>query len=150
MRHAERHYSEEEILVFLLDEAPGDRGEIRRHLAECSACAAVYRELGDFRAALARWRMVELPESVWAARKRELFAALSHEPAEAPRGAPALWRLADRAWNYALDNPLAALGYVAAAAAFASQQTITVFRLEHVLPATSQVIEIVRQVFLNG
>jgi hypothetical protein len=53
----------------------------------------------------------------------------------------------ESAWNYALENPLPTLGYIVVALAFASERTITVLGLDRVVPATSEVIEILKQFF---
>ena len=136
------HYTEDELLLALLGEG-GDPG-VASHLEECPSCSAVSAELRQALDVVAAWSVPAFPEETWEARRVALMANL--------RAAPSV-RLSARlaeglrgVWNYALENPLPTLGYVAAAIAFASERTITVFRLDQILPGTNEVFEILRQV----
>jgi len=146
-RHGEiRHYTEEEILVHLLGE-DGGGAAAAAHLEACSSCGAVAAELREVLEAIAEWSVPEVPEEAWQAHRSALLENLRREPVRsgAARFARAVVLRLRGAWDYALENPLPALGYVAAAVAFASERTITVFRLDQILPRTSEVFEILRQ-----
>ena len=141
-----RHYTEEETLVHLLGEDGADAA-VGAHVEACSSCGAVAAELREVLEAIAEWGVPEVPEEAWQARRSALLENLRREPVRsgAARFARALVLRLRGAWDYALENPLPALGYVAAAVAFASERTITVFRLDQILPRTSEVFEILRQ-----
>jgi hypothetical protein len=144
-----RHYTEEELLMHALREEAPETGEaVSAHLDSCGECHGVYLEYEALVGEIHTWPLPELPEDSWEARKAELMSMFRRELEKGRRRGFSRkfeWRF-QRIWEYALDNPLPAMGYVAAAVAFASERTITVFRLDRILPATSEVINILRQV----
>jgi hypothetical protein len=145
-----RHFSEEELLMhFLQEEAPVVGKEISDHLAVCDECAAIYREYGDLVTRIQFWAAPEVPEEVWQDRKRTLLAQYREDMAAGRhKGVWIAFQKGFQAvWNYALENPLPTLAYIAVALAFALERTITTFRLDQLLPGANQVFEILRQVF---
>jgi anti-sigma factor RsiW len=151
MRRTEsRHYMEEELLLHLLGEDdPDARAATAAHLEACSECRAVFYDYSTVRSDILQWKIEEPSEELWRQREARLLEILRNDRL-LPRRAGLLRSLQEgfrAVWDYALENPLPAMGYLAAAVAFASERTITVFRLENVLPRTNQVLEILRQVF---
>ena len=145
----ERHYSEEELLMHLLgEEVPEMGASIAGHLLNCGQCETVFGEYQQVQKTILRWRVPEVPEEVWEDRKAQLVRQFREERLRAGRtGVPAfLVRFFQGAWSYALENPLPTLGYVIVAIAFASERTITIFRLDRILPQTNEVLAILRQV----
>ncbi len=150
MKKSERHYTEEELLFHALADLPPDAsGQIAAHISGCAECSAVLNDYQTVRSQIVRWRVEEPSEESWARQKFMLLDAFrSHSHELRQRGFLRTVRRAFRsAWDYALENPLAAMGYVAAAVAFASERTITLFRLDHLLPNTNEVLELLKQVF---
>ena len=145
-----RHYSEEELLMHYLQEETADVGrEISAHLRDCGECTAVFEEYGDLVEKIRTWPVPDFGEEVVRAQKASLMARYRGDHAAVrPRGwfMPPLKSL-QAVWNYALENPLPALAYVAIAVAFALERTIATFRLDQVLPGATEVYEILRQVF---
>jgi hypothetical protein len=149
-RPRSRHYTEEELLMHSLgEETSGMEKEISTHLRECDECDGIFREYGGLVERIRTWTVSEVPEEVWQAQKAALLARYRQDFAGGRgKGIIAFLRTSlETAWNYALEHPLSTLGYVAAAIAFALQQTISTFRLDRILPGASQVFEILRQVF---
>ncbi len=145
----ERHYSEEELLMHLLgEEIPEAASIVSSHLLVCRQCRAVFQEFEQLRKSILRWKVPEIPEEAWDTQKLRLMEYLSKERRHTASAGfvPSLVRLIQGAWSYALDNPLPTLGYVIVAVAFASERTITIFRLDRILPATNEVLAILRQV----
>lgn len=143
------HRTEEDLLMHLLGEQTSrSAADIERHVAECAECAGVLMEYRELVSALREWELPEIPEADWEAQKARLLALFRLERARQPRAAfrAALVQALERAWNYALENPLPAVAFVAAAAAFALERTISVFALDRLLPVTGELIEILRQV----
>lgn len=144
-----RHYTEEELLMHVLgEETPETGSTIASHLPECGQCRAVFQEFQLLQKSILAWKVPEVPEEAWLARKVQLMS-LFREDRLRTRGEgflPLLVRLIQGAWSYALENPLPTLGYVIVAVAFASERTITTFRLDRILPATNEVLAILRQV----
>ena len=144
-----RHYTEEELLLHVLGEEDPEAGRaIALHFERCPECKAVFQEYEDFVRNIGSWKVPELPEESWRTQKLEL---LWRYRADGPRRLrKGVWEFLSRgaqtAWDYALANPLPALGYIIAAVAFASERTITIFHLDKVLPATTEVFKIIRQV----
>jgi anti-sigma factor RsiW len=151
MRHTgSRHYLEEELLMHLLEEDdPDARPATRAHLEACPECRAVLYDFSAVRNDILQWKIEEPPEELWQQREARLLEMIRSERFRSGRSGPlrSLEEGFRAVWDYALENPLPAMGYLAAAVAFASERTITVFRLENVLPRTNQVLEILRQVF---
>jgi anti-sigma factor RsiW len=150
MRRAEeRHYSEEEVLLFVMGEAAAEtREEISAHLEKCRECRSVREEYSSLVRNIGRWMIPSPSEESWQGRRSALQAQF-REDRDWLRRKGVFWYLrwsAVKAWDYAMENPLPTMGYVAAALAFASERTITVFRLDWILPATGEVIKILRQV----
>jgi hypothetical protein len=145
-----RHYTEEELLVHSFGEEPPSLAkQIAGHLLECRQCSAICLEFEALRSSVTSWRVPALPEDSWAARKAELMAQFRMEQASLrpQRGVlVGLRRMLSAGWEYALENPLPTIAYIAVALAFASERTITVFRLDRILPASSAVFEILRQI----
>lgn len=149
-RTGSRHYTEEELLMHYLQEETADVGrEIAVHLGECRECDAVFGEYGDLVEKIRTWPVPELQEEAWRAQKAILLAHYREDSAAIrPKGIlPTLWRSLIAIWDYALENPLPTLAYVAVAVAFALERTISTFRLDRILPGASEVFEILRQVF---
>ncbi len=144
-----RHYSEEELLLHIIGEvAPGPRAEISAHLEVCPECRSVLHEYAALVKNLANWSVPELSEESWLSNKSSLMAQFRQDR-EWIRRKGIFWYLrwgAVKVWDYAMENPLPTMGYIAAAIAFASERTITVFRLDWILPATGEVFRILRQV----
>lgn len=150
MRQGEsRHYSEEELLLELMGEGmPALSAEIAAHLEACQECRSVRQEYAALLRSLGGWRVPRLPEETWQLCRETLLDQFRHDR-EWVRRKGFLWHLrwgAVKIWDYAMANPLPAMGYIAAAVAFASERTITVFRLDWILPATGEVFRILRQV----
>jgi hypothetical protein len=145
-----RHYSEEELLLhFLQEESAAAAGEISEHLQECGECSSIFQEYGDLVGRIQAWQVAEVPEEAWQSRKAVLLAQFRQD-CTSGRGKgiiPYLLKTLQTAWNYALENPLPTLGYIAAAVAFALERTISTFRLDRILPGASEVFQIIRQVF---
>jgi hypothetical protein len=135
-----RHPTEDELLLALLGE---EAGPAARHVQTCATCSAVSDELRAALDAVAAWSVPEVPEETWQARRAALMANIRRAPPSGLLGA--LGERLHAVWNYALENPLPALGYVAAAVAFASERTITVFQLDQILPGTNEVFELLRR-----
>jgi len=140
-----RHYTEEELLLYLMEEEPeGNRALVSAHVAECYQCKAVLEEYQAFVQNVQHWEVPDLSNRAWQEQKARLMEIVRQEPHR--RGLyDRLVRGFQALWNYALENPLPTLGYVAVALAFASERTITLFRLDRVLPAASEILEILRQ-----
>ncbi len=144
-----RHYTEEELLLHVLGEEDPEAGRgIDSHFEMCQECRAVFQEYEQFVSNLHSWKVPDLPEESWRAREHELMRRYREDgPRRRRKG---VWDFVSggtqKAWEYALANPLPALGYIIAAVAFASERTITVFHLDKVLPATTEVFRIIRQV----
>lgn len=149
MRAESQHHTEEDLLMYLLgEETFRPAGEIEGHVAECGECAGVLSEYRALLSALREWELPELPEADWNAQKARLLAFFRLERDREPHRAfwyPLLQAL-DYGWNYALENPLPTMAFVAAATAFALERTISVFALDRLLPVTGELIEILRQV----
>ncbi len=145
-----RHYSEEELLMHLLQEETPEAGEsIAGHVRECSECHAVLREYETVVARILRWNLVDFPPEVWAADRLRLLELFRRDRAWLERRGflRMLMHGFESVWSYALENPLPTLGYIVVALAFASERTITFLGLDRIVPATSEVIEIIRQFF---
>ena len=145
-----RHYSEEELLMHLLQEETSEAGEsIAGHVGKCGECNSVLREYESVVARILRWGLDDFPAEIWEADRVRLLELFRRDQAWLERRG-VLRTLAhgfESAWNYALENPLPTLGYIVVALAFASERTITVLGLDRVVPATSKVIEILKQFF---
>jgi len=149
-RSETRHYSEEELLMHLLQEETPEAGEnIAGHVRECGECHAVLREYEIVVARILRWSVSDFPAEVWEADRLRLLELFRRDQAWLERRGllRTLMHGFESAWDYALANPLPTLGYVVVALAFASERTITFLGLDRVVPATSEVIEIIRQFF---
>jgi hypothetical protein len=145
-----RHHTEEELLMHLLhEEVPDLDLQVSHHLEECDECKAVFAEYRDLLSRIQAWNVPEVPEESWRNQKAELMAHYRQDfSAKKGRGLLSMFLHGlHSAWDYALENPLAALGYVAVAVAFALERTITTFRLDQILPSAGEVFEILRQVF---
>jgi hypothetical protein len=145
-----RHYSEEELLMHLLqEEAPETGVRIAGHVRECGECHAVLREYEIVVARILKWDLADFPAEVWDADRLRLLEMFRRDQAWLERRGVlrTLMRGFESAWSYALENPLPTLGYIVVAFAFASERTITFLGLDRVVPATSEVIEIIRQFF---
>ncbi len=145
-----RHYTEEELLMHFLKEEDSETGvEISGHAEECRECGAVLVELRELQARILDWKLPEVAEEEWERNKLRLLEAVRQDKAgQQTQGLiDSLARLLQGMWEYALNNPLPTLGYIIAALAFASERTITVLRLDEILPASGEVFEILRQVF---
>ncbi len=144
-----RHYSEEELLLQIIGEvAPETRAEISAHLEECQECRSVQQEYAALVRNLRDWTVPELSPESWRAGKAMVMEQFRRDR-EWIRRKGLLWYLrwgTLKIWDYAVNNPLPTMGYIAAALAFASERTITVFRLDWILPATGEVFRILRQV----
>ncbi len=149
-RSETRHYSEEELLMHLLQEESPEVGEnIALHVRECGECHAVLQEYELVVARILRWDLDDFPAEVWDADRLRLLEQFRHDRSWLGRRGSlrTLIHGFEAAWSYALENPLPTLGYIVVAFAFASERTITFLRLDRVVPATSEVIEIIRQFF---
>jgi hypothetical protein len=143
----ERHYTEEELLMHLLGEEVTEMGSaVSRHLSRCGQCMGVFQEYRELYQSILRWQVPEISEEAWLARKDVLMDHFRKEQLRSGSGVfPFLTRVVRRAWGYAVENPLPTLGYVIVAVAFASERTITIFRLDRILPGTNEVLAILRQ-----
>jgi predicted anti-sigma-YlaC factor YlaD len=145
-----RHFTEEELLMhFLREETEEISREIHEHLEHCSECSAVRAEYGEIVDRVRSWTVPEIPEDAWKAQKHLVMAHFRQDLA-AGKSRSILERLKSHfatGWNYALENPLPTLTYIAVGTAFALERTITTFSLDRVLPGASQVFELLRQVF---
>ncbi len=149
-RSETRHYSEEELLMHLLQEETPETGvNIAGHVRECGECHAVLREYEVVVARILRWGLDDFPAEVWGADRARLLEQFRSDQSWLERRGVlrTLIHGLESAWSYALENPLPTLGYIVVAFAFASERTITFLRLDRVVPATSEVIEIIRQFF---
>jgi hypothetical protein len=148
-RPVSRHYSEEELLMHYLHEESPEIGEgISNHLLECDECTAVFMDYGDLVETIQAWAIPPLPQEVWQSQKAVLVAQYRADLAAGGRKGilSSLQKSLLTAWNYALENPLPTLAYIAVAVAFALERTISTFRLDRILPGASEVYEILRQV----
>ncbi len=149
-RHETRHWTEEELLMhFLREETDEVDKEISAHIERCDECVAIFREYGDLVGQIRAWSVPEVPEDVWQAQNALLLAQYRQDLAKG-RGRSfisSLHKSFSTIWNYALENPLPTLGYIAVAVAFAIERTISTFRLDRILPGANEVYEILRQVF---
>jgi hypothetical protein len=88
-----------------------------------------------------------IAEGEWGRIRSELLDLFRQGRTKVRRGV--LWyrlrRGIEFAWNYALENPIPTVVYITAATLFALERTITTFRLEKVVPATGELLEILRQ-----
>jgi len=147
MIHSEnRHYTEEELLLHLLEEEDPEMGQqIRAHAERCGECGAVLADYRVFISDLAQWDLPPVSEAEW----QELGAQLMERYRREPLARIGMWfrlhQLLHFAWSYAVENPLPTLGYVAVALAFALERTIHTLRLDRILPATGELFEILRQ-----
>jgi hypothetical protein len=100
-------------------------------------------------ARILRWGLDDFPAEIWEADRVRLLELFRRDQAWLERRGVlrTLVHGFESAWNYALENPLPTLGYIVVALAFASERTITVLGLDRVVPATSEVIEILKQFF---
>jgi hypothetical protein len=149
-RPGSRHYTEEELLMHLLQEETPEVGrEISAHLRECGECESLMMEYGDLIKQVQAWPVPEPSQEEWRAQKAIFLAQFRQEVADRKPGGvlSSIQTSLRAAWNYALENPLPTLGYIAVAVAFALERTIATFRLDQILPGTSEVFEILRQVF---
>ncbi len=144
-----RHYSEEELLLHIInEEAPELRAEISAHLDRCQECRSVHLEYAALVRNLGDWTVPDLSDESWRTVRARLMGQFRQDR-EWIRRKGLLWYLrwgVLKAWDYAVENPLPTMGYIAAAVAFASERTITVFRLDWILPATGEVFRFLRQV----
>jgi anti-sigma factor RsiW len=150
MRRPEaRHYSEEELLLHILGEAAAEsRAEVSAHLEKCQECRSVWQEYSALVKSIGRWIIPVPSEESWQGCNAKLIAQFRQDR-DWLRRKGLFWYLrwgGLKVWDYAMENPLPTMGYVAAALAFASERTITVFRLDWILPATGEVIKFLRQV----
>ena len=149
-RSETRHYSEEELLMHLLQEETPEAGEnIAGHVRECGECHTVLSEYEIVLARIMRWGLDDFPAEVWDADRLRLLELFRRDQAWLEHRGLLLTLLhgLESAWSYALENPLPTLGYIVVALAFASERTITVLGLDRIMPATSKVIDILRQLF---
>jgi hypothetical protein len=143
-----RHYTEEELLMHLLqEESPEMALEVAGHIPECGECSAVLSEYRALLLSFQDWTVPEVSEIEWQRSKAQLLGMFRQDRERFRQ--KALWapwgHTLGRVWNYALENPLPTMAIVAAATAFALERTITVFRLDRLLPVTGELIEILRQ-----
>ncbi len=144
-----RHYTEEELLMHVLgDEAPEVAAVIAGHFETCQECRSVYQEYEALVTSIRSWKVPERPADTWRVQKTQLMGMFRLDQQWMRRKGILhyLKRTAEGIWDYALENPLPTMGYVAAAVAFASERTITTFRLDRVLPATTEVFKLIKQV----
>lgn len=147
-RESDRHYTEEELLLHVIRELPDTvASQLEEHLAGCRECSGVLGGFQEVLRSVESWQVPEVPPERWE-RARALLLDEFRRDRES-LGRPGVWqslvRLSQAVWGYAMENPLPTLGYVVAAVAFTSERTITVFRLDRVLPATGELIEILRR-----
>lgn len=145
----QRHYTEEELLMHVLEEETPEMGRaVMDHLKRCGDCRGVFREYAALVERIRRWSVPAVSEGLWRDRRALLMEQFRQDQEWLQGGR--LWHRLERRfqklWEYALENPLPTLGYIAAAVAFASERTITVLRLDRILPATSELFELLRQV----
>jgi hypothetical protein len=145
-RPANRHYSEEEILMHILGEEDSKEGAIlAAHLGECQECRLVLLEYQRVLEDIRFLRVDEIPAVAWLEQKERLMAFVRDESRTSFREIRVrLGGVFVQTWNYAIAHPLPALGYIALALALASQSTISIFRLDHVLPTTGDVIQVLK------
>ncbi len=144
-----RHYPEEELLMHHLQEETRQAGEqISAHLLECTECRAVFEEYVDLVVQIRGWTVPEIPQTAWEAQRAIVLARYRTENADLQRKGmmQALQQSLVTVWNYALNNPLPTLAYIAVAVAFALERTISTFRLERLLPGSGELFEILRQI----
>ncbi len=100
-------------------------------------------------ARILRWGLDDFPAEDWDADRLRLLDQVRRDRSWLERKGlmRSLMHGFESVWSYALENPLPTLGYIVVAFAFASERTITFLRLDRVVPATSEVIEIIRQFF---
>lgn len=149
-RPGSRHFTEEELLMHYLQEETSEAGkEISLHLQECSECAAVFEEYRDLVERIRGWEVPEIAEEAWQARKSLLMTRYREDTAAGRRRGfvLSLQKSLVSVWNYALENPLPTLAYIAVAIAFALERTISTLRLDRLLPGANEVFAILRQVF---
>ncbi len=144
-----RHYTEEELLLHALGEEKPEAAEaIVSHFKSCHECRSVFQEYRQVVQGIQAWTVPELSEESWESRKQGMVLLFRQDCGKGRRRG--ISRLLQqgfvRAWEYALANPLPTMAYVIAAVAFASERTIATFRLDRVLPATTEVFKIIRQV----
>lgn len=148
-RHEARHYTEEELLMhFLREETDAVGQEISGHIMECDECMAIFKEYGEIVGQIRAWSVPEVGEEVWRAQYALLLAQYRQDlkGGRAKGLVSSLMKSLSAVWNYALENPLPTLGYIAVAVAFAMERTISTFRLDRILPGASALYEILRQV----
>ncbi len=144
-----RHYTEEELLMHhLQEETPQAGTQISAHLSECVECGAVFEEYRNLVDRIQGWSVPELQQEAWETQKAILMAHFRAETSGFRRKGllPAMQKSLATAWNYALDNPLPTLAYIAVAIAFALERTISTLGLDRLLPGASEVFDILRQV----
>ncbi len=149
-RPQSRHHTEEELLLhYLGEETSGMNAEIAAHLLECGECDAIFTDYGNLVGKIRAWTVPEVPDEVWQAQKRMLLAQFRQDYGLGRRRGMigSVLGTLGSAWNFALENPLPTLAYIAVAVAFALERTISTFRLDRILPGASEVFEILRQVF---
>lgn len=147
-REAGRHYTEEELLLHLIQELPDTvSSQLEGHLTGCRECAGVLAGFREVLRSIESWKVPDVSPMRWEDVRHHVLEEFRRERESIGRTGTwrSLTRLAQAVWNYALENPLPTLGYVVAAVAFTSERTITVFRLDRVLPATGELIEILRR-----
>jgi hypothetical protein len=146
-----RHYTEEEILLCRLGEVPSDMASaISAHLRDCHECAGVSQEFKTLEESVGFWAVPQPDEAAVQSRKALVLAQYRLDLAVSGGRESRFRRWArflQSAWDYALENPLPTIGYIAIGLAFASERTIDVFHLERILPATNEVFELLRQIF---
>jgi hypothetical protein len=144
-----RHYTEEELLLHALGDEAAEAGKaVETHFGTCPECAAVFQEYRQLVRDIRQWEVPELTVESWLKQSRELLHLFRSERSRKRMRGP--WIVIGQSlagvWDYALANPLPALGYIVAAVAFASERTISVFHLDRVLPATTELFKFIRQV----
>ncbi len=145
-----RHYSEEELLLHLLREETVEVSEaVGSHLRECDECRAVYRDYERVVAGISRWGVGDIPRQAWESDRERLLEFFRRDQAWLHKRNffLALNDSLQSVWKYALENPLPTLGYIIVAIAFASERTISVLGLDRLVPATTEVLAILKQFF---
>jgi hypothetical protein len=142
------HYSEEELLMHILgEEDPKASDLIAAHLEKCQECQAILWEYRKILESIQRWKVDEIPEAAWQLQKERLMAFVR---ADGRTSFGDIWsrlrNILPQTWDYATAHPLPALGYIALALVFASQRTISIFRLDQMLPSAGDVIQVIRLV----
>lgn len=148
-RPESRHYSEEELLMHLLEEeTSGTAREISTHLMDCGECDAILKDYGQVVRLIHEWDVPDLSEETWRLQKAAVLARYRQDYTKGrSRGIiSAFARSLQLGWSYALEHPLPTLGFVAAAVTFAMEQTISTFRLDQILPGASDVFRILKQI----